>query len=299
MGQDVTVPPLFHAEGENNPLDNLDPELQGLSQFPEGQDHIPDFFVSPPPSDWAAHTASGTSYTAFGAPTDEDVAYQPPSVEHAFNGNVFPAPNDQGLPSRRGSVMAKCAPLRSPQTPYSFPNDTWHALRAGPWRERNRPWRSVDNSPTVPRHDPEFITTRGSAGGPATFPAGEAGGMVPGFEPDGLDHRLIKKKEGASAALRIAAGKKCKRERKFFCEECGDSLTSQQNLKSGSYTLSLCLLLILDEDHMNTHFQVNPYRCDHEHADGRPKYYRHSRSLNRHLKKEHNILPDRKRKKDE
>ncbi|EKM78896.1 hypothetical protein AGABI1DRAFT_121272 [Agaricus bisporus var. burnettii JB137-S8] len=81
-----------------------------------------------------------------------------------------------------------------------------------------------------------------------------------------LDEEIIKK-EGASAAQREAADSRRKRERRFKCRICGDTLTSSQNLKN----------------HTNSHTGNKPYKCEY----CQDKNFRHLRSLSRHVKKKH------------
>ncbi|KAF9450056.1 hypothetical protein P691DRAFT_502140 [Macrolepiota fuliginosa MF-IS2] len=85
------------------------------------------------------------------------------------------------------------------------------------------------------------------------------------------------KATGASAAHWAAVEKRRKRDRRHQCDHCPDRFTSKQNLTN----------------HKNSHFLLKPYKC--EYCD---KDYRHSRSLNRHLKKAHSIPTDRRRRRD-
>ncbi|KAF9450058.1 hypothetical protein P691DRAFT_502278 [Macrolepiota fuliginosa MF-IS2] len=78
--------------------------------------------------------------------------------------------------------------------------------------------------------------------------------------------------EGATPGILAAAGKKRTRAQRHECKICGNRFTSRQNLKN----------------HHNSHSGAKPYQC----TECEPhKHYRHSRSLNRHLKKVHGITP--------
>ncbi len=66
--------------------------------------------------------------------------------------------------------------------------------------------------------------------GPSTSTSGTGTSTARGYE----SQRIIRKKGGASLALRGAADRRRKRPRLYHCEHCDDSFTSRQNLRSSA-----------------------------------------------------------------
>jgi hypothetical protein len=218
-------PTLFYTESDGGSgLDNIDLDVHTLHQFPDINGA--DYDLEP------GRCVPYPDVPGAGPCSTIPVAHFPDS-ESAYAANTsYTSQGDNGPTSHVPfPVVASLFPLG-----YNIPCVPPGAMHTRP--ERHGEWRSffrrlstapypsgnVNNSPILAR---QLLSP------PTTFGRLRQNGSPTQRHPPIVGQEIVKT-EGASEAIRQAANRVRKKERKYECKECGDTLTSKQNLNSES-----------------------------------------------------------------